>query len=450
MLIVEEQENAEDPLPPGLVAEAVFCYSSPDVCPRLFTSEKSLPHHRSPLQFSDFDLDRRLLRNLQAMGFEHPTPIQSATIPRALEGHDILGSAETGTGKTAAYLLPLLQKLLASPGARHPRALVIVPTRELAIQVAEHALQLSRDLPLRIAAIYGGIGYGAQDEALGRGADVVIATPGRLLDQVSRRRVAFTSLQVLVLDEGDRMLDIGFLPDIRRIVRLLPGDRQTMLFSATLEAIVSLAREVTREAVRVQVAEAITPDAITQALYPVPEHLKFKLLQRLLADASLDSVLVFTRTKQRADSLVCDLQRARISAAVIHGERSQSERVAALEAFRRGSTRVLVATDIAARGIDVEGISHVVNYDVPTQPEDYVHRIGRTGRATAAGQAYMLVTPQDARMIHRIEYILQHKIERRRVDGLDYSAPSVHIPSAEEIRRYVEANRRKPSVAPGP
>jgi ATP-dependent RNA helicase RhlE len=400
------------------------------------------------MQFSDFDLDPRLLRNVQAMGFEEPTPIQSATIPQALAGHDILGSAETGTGKTAAYLLPILQKLISSPGTQCPRALVIVPTRELALQVSAHATQLGHDLSLRIATIYGGVGYGSQDDALQHGAEIVIATPGRLLDQITRRHMAFTGLQVLVLDEGDRMLDIGFLPDIRRIVRLLPRERQTMLFSATLEPIVGLAREVTYEAVRVQVEETITPGAITQVLYPVPEHLKFELLQQLLADASLDCVLVFTRTKHRADRLVRDLQRARISAAVIHGNRSQSQRVAALEAFRCGRMRVLVATDIAARGIDVEGISHVVNYDVPMQPEDYVHRIGRTGRATAVGHAYTLATPEDAQMIHRIEYLLQEKLERREVAGVDYSTPSVRIPNADEIRRYVEANRRKSDAAP--
>ncbi len=400
------------------------------------------------MQFHDFELDRRLLRNVQAMGFGEPTPIQSGTIPLALEGHDILGSAETGTGKTAAFLLPLLQKLLASPGAHDPRALVVVPTRELALQVADHAAQLGRGLPLRIATIYGGVGYGEQDRALERGADVVIATPGRLLDQVARRRVAFAALQILVLDEADRMLDIGFLPDIRRIVRLLPEERQTMLFSATLDPIVSLAREVTRDAVRVEVAAAITPEAIAQVLYPVPEHLKLDLLQKLLADASLDSVLVFARTKHRADRLARNLQRAGISAAVIHGERSQGQRVAALEAFRGGRKRVLVATDIAARGLDVEGIALVVNYDVPMQPEDYVHRIGRTGRATAAGKACTLVTAADERMIHRIEYILGHKVERRQVEGVDYGTPAVHIPTAEEIRRYVEANRRRPSVAP--
>jgi ATP-dependent RNA helicase RhlE len=402
------------------------------------------------MQFNDFDLDPRLRRNLQAIGFEQPTPIQSATIPQAMAGHDILGSAETGTGKTAAFLLPLLQKLIASPSTRHPRGLIILPTRELALQVAEQAAQLSCDLPLRIATIYGGVGSKPQEQALKHGVDIVIATPGRLLDHVSRRNIVFTSLQVLVLDEADRMLDIGFLPDIRRIVRLLPRDRQTMLFSATLRPILDLAREVTREAVRVEVEKTVTPEAITQAVYPVPEHLKFKLLQHLLEDESLNSVLIFVRTKRRADRIVRNLQRVKISAAVIHGNRSQRQRVAALEAFRCGRMRVLVATDIAARGIDVEGISHVVNYDVPMQPEDYVHRIGRTGRAQAIGQAYTLATPLDTRMIHRIEYILQQKIQRRTVEGLDYNAPAAHIPDAEAIRRYVEANRRKPNGAAAP
>ncbi len=400
------------------------------------------------MQFDDFGLDPRLQRNLQAMGFEVPTPIQSATIPAALAGRDILGSAETGTGKTAAYLLPVLQKLISSPNTGRPRVLIVVPTRELALQVAEHAAQLGRGLPVRVATIYGGVGYGSQDETLRRGVDVVIATPGRLLDQISRRHVAFDGLETLILDEGDRMLDIGFLPDIRRIVRQLPKERQTMLFSATLESIVDLAHEVTREAMRVQVEETVTPDAITQAVYPVPEQCKFDLLQRLLADESFDSVLIFTRTKHRADRLVRNLQRAKIAAEVIHGNRSQGQRVAALEAFRRGNARVLVATDIAARGIDVRGISHVVNYDVPMQPEDYVHRIGRTGRASAVGCAYTLATPGDMQMIRRIEDILQEKLERREVEGVDYSAPAVRLPTADEIRRYVEANRRKVDTAP--
>ncbi|NLE75483.1 MAG: DEAD/DEAH box helicase [Chloroflexi bacterium] len=378
------------------------------------------------------------------MGFRQPTPIQSATIPHALEGHDILGGAETGTGKTAAFLLPLLQALLAGKTARQPRALVVVPTRELALQVASHAEQLGRGLPLRIASIYGGVGYDAQDRQLRRGVDLVIATPGRLLDQIARGHLEFSALQVLVLDEADRMLDIGFLPDIRRIVRALPRQRQTMLFSATLGPVFELAEEVTHAAVRVEVATTVTPGAITQAVYPVPEHLKPQLLQELLSDESLDSVLVFARTKRRADRIARALQQAQVSAAVIHGNRSQGQRVAALEAFRRGRVRVLVATDIAARGLDVEGISHVVNYDVPMQPEDYVHRIGRTGRAQAVGQAYTLATPQDDRMVRRIEGVLGQKLPRREVEGLDYQTPAARMPSAEEIRRYVEANRRRP------
>jgi ATP-dependent RNA helicase RhlE len=402
------------------------------------------------MSFTQFHLDPRLLKNVQAMGFEQATPIQQAAIPAGLESQDILGSAETGTGKTAAYLLPILHRLLAaSTLSRDTRVLVLVPTRELALQVLEQAKQLSRGTPLRAAAIYGGVGYGEQDQALKRGVDVVIATPGRLLDQVQRKTLRFDSLQVLVLDEADRMLDVGFLPDIRRIVRLLPRQRQTLLFSATLQPILGLASEVTRQAVRIEVEKAPAPHLIQQTLFPVPEHLKFKLLEKLLRIENMDSVLIFTRTKHRADRLVRNLTRAGIQARVIHGNRSQSQRVAALQAFRDGHTRVLVATDIAARGIDVEGVSHVVNYDVPMQAEDYVHRIGRTGRAQNEGEAYTLVTPADERMIHRIEAILKKKVQRRRVEGIDYNTPALVKPDAEAIRRYVEANRRgRRNVAP--
>lgn len=377
------------------------------------------------MQFKDFNLEPRLQRNLQTMGFKQPMPIQSAAIPPTLQGSDILGSAETGTGKTAAFLLPLLQRLITSPRSRQPRALILVPTRELALQVADQARQLSHGLPLRVSVIYGGVGIGPQEQVLRQGVDVLIATPGRLLDHLARRNVTFTGLKVLVLDEADRMLDQGFWPDIRRIVQVLPRERQTLLFSATLEPMMNLAGEVTRQPVRVEVEKTVTPEAITQVVYPVPEHLKFKLLEHLLEDKKLESVLIFARTKHRADRVVHHLQRAQIAAGVIHGNRSQNQRVAALEAFRHGQTRVLVATDIAARGIDVDGISHVVNYDVPTQPEDYVHRIGRTGRAQAVGQAYTLVTPLDAPMIQRIEKVLKQPLKRRKVAGLDYNAPPV-------------------------
>lgn len=401
------------------------------------------------MSFDSFELDPRLREAVHALGFEQPTPIQTATIPAALTGQDLLGSAETGTGKTAAYLLPLLQRLLAAPveahkatSPRRPRALVLVPTRELALQVADHAAQLGGHTGLNAIAVYGGVPLGPQEKALKRGADLVIATPGRLLDHAARKNISFTSIEVLVLDEADRMLDIGFLPDLRRIVRMLPRERQTMLFSATLPApILSLASEVTYKPVRLQVETASTPETIAQTLFPVPEHLKSQVLNRLLEAEEMDSVLVFARTKHRADRLVRQLQRANIRAGVIHGDRSQGQRIKALEAFRQGDTRVLVATDVAARGIDVEGISHVVNYDVPMQAEDYIHRIGRTGRVQASGRAYTLVAPTDEAMVRRIEAALNYKLERRRLEGFDYGVPAFVQPDAETIRRYVAANR---------
>jgi len=396
------------------------------------------------MSFSSFGLDPRLQEGVRSLSFTQPTPVQSATIPAALTGQDILGSAETGTGKTAAYLLPALHRLLALPAHGHaPRLLILVPTRELALQVAEQAKPLSARTDLRIAAIYGGVAMGNQTNALRRGVDIVIATPGRLLDHLARKHIAFTSLQILVLDEADRMLDIGFLPDIRRIIATLPRERQTMLFSATLvPAIMQLAAQITRNAARIQVETTTTPPAITQTLFPVPEHLKAQVLQQLLREEAMESVLIFARTKHRADRVARQLQRADIPASVIHGDRSQGQRIAALEDFRRGKSRVLVATDIAARGIDVEGISHVVNYDVPMQPEDYVHRIGRTGRAQAPGCAYTLVTPADEAIVRRIEMVLQKKIQRRRLDGIDYHIPALVRPDAETIRRYVEAHRQ--------
>jgi ATP-dependent RNA helicase RhlE len=356
-------------------------------------------------------------------------------------GQDILGSAETGTGKTAAYLLPLLQNLLAAPSPMHtPRALILVPTRELALQVSEQAAFFSAHINLRVSAIYGGVAMGHQTNALQRGVDIVIATPGRLLDHLARKNLTLASLRILVLDEADRMLDIGFLPDIRRIIAHLPRERQTLLFSATLgPAIAQLAAQITRQAARIQVEKNTTPPAIIQTLFPVPEHLKAQVLETLLREEAMDSVLIFARTKHRADHVAQRLQRANITASVIHGDRSQGQRLTALENFRRGKSRVLVATDIAARGIDVEGISHVVNYDVPLQPADYVHRIGRTGRAQSAGRAYTLVAPTDEDRIRQIETILRQKIQRRRLNGIDYHAPALVQPDSEAIRRYVEA-----------
>jgi ATP-dependent RNA helicase RhlE len=402
------------------------------------------------MSFSNFGLDARLQKSVAALGFEQATPIQEATIPVALTGQDILGSAETGTGKTAAYLVPVIQKMLAQNTPVHAmRVLVLVPTRELALQVAEQAEALTRHTDLRVAAIYGGVGMVNQEQALKRRTDIIIATPGRLQDHMNRGYASFKDLQVLVLDEADRMLDVGFLPAIRRIVQALPRERQTMLFSATLvPSILSLASEVTRKPARIAVATTATPPAIEQTLFTVPEHQKTEALQKLLADREMESVLVFARTKHRADKIVRHLKKANIRADVIHGNRSQNQRVAALDAFRQGKARVLVATDIAARGIDVEGISHVINYDMPMQAEDYVHRIGRTGRAHAAGSAYTLVTPLDEMQVKKIERMLNQKIMRRRIEGIDPNASAFQQPDAETIRRYVESQRRKSNLAP--
>ncbi len=395
------------------------------------------------MSFSNFDLDPRLGPGLRALEFNEPTPIQAAIIPVALTGQDILGSAETGTGKTAAFLLPILNRLLANPTRTHEtRVLVLVPTRELALQVAEQGEKLAMKTGLRIGAIFGGVGLGNQERLLRQGLDIVVATPGRLLDHIARKNISFAQLQVLVLDEADRMLDVGFYPDIRRIVKLLPRERQTMLFSATIPAEVqALAAQVTRQATRIQAETATVPTVITQTLVTVPEHMKTQALQQLLQEEEMDSVLVFTRTKHRADRVAKQLQRANIRAEVIHGDRSQGQRTAALDAFKRGKSRILVATDIAARGIDVQGISHVINYDVPMEAEAYVHRIGRTGRAQATGKAYTLVTPMDDTMVRQIEKLLQYKLHRRKLDGIDPNASQFVQPDDEAIRRYVAQHR---------
>jgi ATP-dependent RNA helicase RhlE len=405
------------------------------------------------LSFNQFSLDARLLTALRQLRFQQPTPIQAAALPPALMGEDILGSAETGTGKTAAYLLPSLHRLLTTDArTRQPRVLIVAPTRELALQIEAHAKQLSRLTHLKTVAIYGGVGLGQQAHLLRQGADVVVATPGRLLDHAERKHIAFGALEVLVLDEADRMLDVGFLPDLRRIVKLLPHERQTMLFSATLApSIMSLAREVTRQARRIQIETATPPAAIAQAFYLVAEPQKAEVLQTLLRADDMESVLVFARTKHRADRLVKQLRGTGIHASVIHGNRTQGQRTAALEAFRRGHARVLVATDIAARGLDVAGVSHVINYDVPVQLEDYVHRIGRTGRAQATGSAYTLVTPTDELMVRKIETQLQQRIERRRLAGASYQVvppPPTHPPVTRSARSWGKQNFQRRRALP--
>jgi len=391
------------------------------------------------MYFSELNLSKSLQNNVSAMGSQEATPIQAQAIPAGLEGQDIIGCAQTGTGKTAAFLLPALQRLLRDQRqTKNPRVVVLAPTRELVIQVTEEARKLAEHTPLRIAAIYGGDKMGPQINKLRRGVDVVIATPGRLQDHMRRRNINFKELQVLVLDEADRMLDMGFLPDIKQIVSRMPQQRQTMLFSATMSApILNLTRQFQQNPVMIEISIARPPEAIRQALYPVPKHLKTQLLVALLEQMEVNSMLVFTATKQEADIVTRQLGQSKISVACIHGDFRQHRRLAALEGFRSGKHQVLVATNIAARGLDVAGISHVINYDVPEHAEDYVHRIGRTARAEADGDAITLVTPDDEAMIYRIEHLLGYKIERKTLPDFDYDVPvpSWAKPSAEALMR---------------
>ena len=391
------------------------------------------------MRFTELDLSAPLQGAIGKMGYEETTPIQTQAIPPGLQGHDIVGSAQTGSGKTLAFLLPAFERLLQDQSkTNNPRVVVLEPTRELVIQVTGEAHKLAARTSLRVVSVYGGAGMKKQISKLRQGADVVVATPGRLMDHMRRKNVHFRDLQILVLDEADRMLDMGFLPDIKTIVGRMPHQRQTMLFSATMPPpIQSLARQFQRDPVHIELDLARPPETIAQTLYPVPKHLKTELLVAMLEHMNVDSMLVFTRTKQEADIVTRKLRRARIGVACIHGDFRQRERIAALEGFRSGKHRVLVATNVAARGLDVDGISHVINYDVPDQPENYVHRIGRTARAGADGDAITLVTPDDEGLIHRIEYLLGRKIDRRTLPGFDYDVPvpSWAKPSAKALVR---------------
>ncbi len=393
------------------------------------------------MRFTELNLSESLQKAISGLGYQEMTPIQTQAIPPGLQGSDIVGCAQTGTGKTLAFLLPALERLLREQTkTRNPRVMVIEPTRELVIQVAGEAQKLAARASLRIIPVYGGAGMKKQTNGLQRGADVIVATPGRLMDHMRRRHVDFSDLEVLVLDEADRMLDMGFLPDIRRIVARTPRQRQTMLFSATIPPAVSaLARQFQHDPVSIEIGLARPPETIQQALYPVPRHLKARLLLAILEQIEVSSMLVFTRTKQEANFVTRQLSQAQVAVACIHGDFRQRERVAALEGFRAGKHSVLVATNIAARGLDVEGISHVVNYDVPDHAEDYVHRIGRTARADAVGSAITFVTPDDEPLIYRIEYLLGRKVERKTLPGFDYNvpAPSWAKPSAKTLMRQV-------------
>jgi len=388
--------------------------------------------------FHALGLGKNILKAVDDAGYTVPTPIQQAAIPFILEGRDLIGIAQTGTGKTAAFALPMLEMIASHKfeGA-HPAALIVAPTRELAMQIDEHVRMLSKHMRVRLAAVYGGVKENPQIEALRRGVDVVIATPGRLLDLMQQGYVSLKSARFVVLDEADRMLDMGFLPQMRRIIHALPKDRQTMLFSATLSAVIEqLTRELLKNPQIVEIGRRANPaDTVAQFLYPVSKARKIELLLHLLRDQSLDSVLVFSRTKHGADKIARKLTAAGIRTAAMHSNRTQSQRVKALDAFRAGNVRVLVATDIAARGIDVEGISHVINFDFPMHPEDYVHRIGRTGRAEAVGDAISFVAIEDGPYVHELEKMIGRRIERRSIEGFDYgetATMSVHHPSASQ------------------
>ena len=413
------------------------------------------------MPFRAFNLGPHILKAVQEAGYTEPTPIQSAAIPPILAGHDLIGIAQTGTGKTAAFVLPILAKLAKlnrdggppawpgpepasaagqfrrGQGPRNIRALIVAPTRELVAQIEENVRAYGRHLPLRAATVYGGVSERPQLEALRSGVDLVVATPGRLLDLMTRRLCDFTKLQFLVLDEADRMLDMGFLRDIRRIVKGLPAHRQTLLFSATLSReIEAITHEFLRAPKTIQIGRRANPaETVTQFVYEVPKHLKPALLVHLLRQPSLNMVLVFSRMKHGADRLARSLEAHGIRTATLHSNRSQNQRLRALKDFKSGAVRVLVATDIAARGIDVDGISHVVNYDFPMHPEDYVHRIGRTGRAQAVGDAISFVTPEDHSALRSLERFIGRGIVRKRSDGFNYTTAAAAPPKTPEGQR---------------
>ena len=379
--------------------------------------------------FADLELAPEVLKAVRDAGYTHPTPIQQQAIPLALAGRDLIGLAQTGTGKTAGFTLPIVHNLISAPltdstgAALHRvRVLILTPTRELAAQVEESFRKYGKYSDLRVVPIYGGVGIEPQTKMLRQGVDVVVATPGRLLDHMERQNVVFDDLEVLVLDEADRMLDMGFAPQLNRIVGEIPKYRQTLLFSATMSPEVeALARNYLRKPVVVQVGRrSEAASTVTHAVYPVPRERKTTLLVELLKKAEMDSVLIFCRTKHGADRVVRHLNDGGIAATAMHADKSQGERTRALEGFKAGEIRVLVATDIAQRGLDVSGISHVINYDVPQQPEDYVHRIGRTGRAAATGDAYTFMAPDEIAMVRTIERMIGQKIPRISVPGYDF------------------------------
>lgn len=375
------------------------------------------------MSFTQFNLDSRLNTAIKRAGFVKPTPVQTAAIPLALAGHDLIGTAQTGTGKTAAFVLPILQKLLKVPGKR-TRALIITPTRELAEQIHQTIGVLGYGTKIRSVAIYGGVGAAPQIEALKNGVEIIVACPGRLLDHMQNQYAKLGKIEMLVLDEADRMLDMGFLPDIKRILRQVPKQRQTMLFSATFpQEIVQLASQTTNNPRRVSIGLVQPAHTVDHTLFPVPHHLKNRLLIKILDQTDTKSILIFTRTKHRAQNLLKKIKRTKYKATSLHGDRTQGQRRQALNGFKDGRYQIMVATDIAARGLDIDGISHVINFDMPGTADAYIHRIGRTGRAQRTGEAFTFVTPDDQALVLKIEKIMKQKLPRKTLPDFDYAIP---------------------------
>ncbi len=391
--------------------------------------------------FTEIGLPEPVTRSLADAGYVNPTPIQAQAIPIILSGRDLIGAAQTGTGKTAAFALPTIARL--GPAAGKPRCLVLVPTRELAVQVDENFQKYGKYLGTKTALLYGGVGYGAQVKALNDGVDVVIATPGRLLDLHEQQILDLKSIQVVILDEVDRMLDMGFIEDVTRIIRFCPKERQTLLFSATVdERIGKIANWALRDPVTIDVRTGSTAaETVDHAIYPVDVFQKYDLLIELLKKSEFKSVIVFTRTKRDADRITEWIEGHGTPVATMHADRSQTERTEALKGFKSGKYTILVATDIASRGLDITGVTHVINYNVPEHPEDYVHRIGRTGRATAEGEAFTLFSPDELHHMQQIEQLLGRPIERRKLEGFRYFSEPILTPGGAKTAAPRKRNR---------
>lgn len=409
-------------------------------------------HNAAPaVRFEDFGLSPDILRALADQGYVHPTPIQAEAIPIVLQGHDVMGAAQTGTGKTAGFSLPIIQLLLAHANAsaspaRHPvRALILTPTRELADQVADNVKAYSRYTTLRSTVVFGGVDMAPQTAALRSGVEIVIATPGRLLDHVQQKTLNLSQTEILVMDEADRMLDMGFLPDLQRIINLLPKQRQNLMFSATFSSeIKKLANSFLKNPVTIEVARSnATADNVTQVLYKIDEEAKRDAVAHIIRERDLKQVIVFSNTKIGASRLSRHLEKEGIKSSAIHGDKTQAERMAALDAFKQGTVEVLVATDVAARGLDIAELPCVINFDLPYNAEDYVHRIGRTGRAGASGDAISLYTDKDARLLADIEKLIKHNISRLQLAGF------VPARSADRRLRYEESDERSASATRG-